>query len=707
MLESYIRARKEGQRQVRHDVAEGRYPYPPALDDILAGQDAPGMVNVGTFDIPLYLIAGTRTHGRQNSFSRGFMPLLEANSEFAAKWSALAASQAEEGFHEPIRVFEYCQRFYVQEGNKRVSVARFIDAPTIAAHVTRVVPMAFDEDGMRMYRAFSAFFRACPIYGITVEDEASYARLARMAGRDLKTPWPDEAVSALRATFAKFRKEFFARGGDRLDIELGDAFLRFLMVCEYADALELTQSEVSSVVERMWGEFKVAASSDAVAYLEDPSNGGPTMARGLAVLAKNAVRPARPLTIAFIYDDDEQYSGWVAEHDRGRRELELRMPGVVRTLAFPECESNAAFAAAVEEAASEDADLVVTVQPTQMTQALRAAIEHPEMSFLNCSLSLEHSAVRTFGCRVYEAKFLLGLVAGSMAENHQVGYIAESPVYGTVSEINAFAAGVAAVDPGAEIHLGWISTCDYNWRADMSAAGVSVVCGRDAKTPADPFGAWGLFRYEADGSTTQLGHPVWNWARYYELIVRSMRNDVWRREGLENPDQALNYWWGMSTGVLDVELTDAVPAGVAVVMGVMREAIMKQKLNPFALVPADMAGEIETSERISPEEIIRMSWLADNVIGRLPRERELKPDSREQVEVAGIISVEIGIEEEPGQPAAEAADVDGVAAEGTVGSSPSSTSASEPSPATAAFAVPASAEDGATAEVSAEKGAGA
>ena len=433
-----------------------------------------------------------------------------------------------------------------------------------------------------------------------------------------------------------------------MDIELGDAFLRFLMVCEYADALELTQSEVSSVVGRMWGEFKVAASSDAVAYLEDPSNGGPTMARGLAVLAKNAVRPARPLTIAFIYDDDEQYSGWVAEHDRGRRELELRMPGVVRTLAFPECESNAAFAAAVEEAASEDADLVVTVQPTQMTQTLRAAIEHPEMSFLNCSLSLEHSAVRTFGCRVYEAKFLLGLVAGSMAENHQVGYIAESPVYGTVSEINAFAAGVAAVDPGAEIHLGWISTCDYNWRADMSAAGVSVVCGRDTKTPTDPFGAWGLFRYEADGSTTQLGHPVWNWARYYELIVRSMRNDVWRREGLENPDQALNYWWGMSTGVLDVELTDAVPAGVAVVMGVMREAIMKQKLNPFALVPADMAGEIETPERISPEEIIRMSWLADNVIGRLPRERELKPDSREQVEVAGIISVEIGIEEEPG-----------------------------------------------------------
>lgn len=76
----------------------------------------------------------------------------------------------------------------MQESKKRVSVARFIDAPpSITAHVTRVVPMAFDEDGMRMYRAFSAFFRVCPIYGITVEDEASYARLARMAGRDLET----------------------------------------------------------------------------------------------------------------------------------------------------------------------------------------------------------------------------------------------------------------------------------------------------------------------------------------------------------------------------------------------------------------------------------------------------------------------------------------------------------------------------------------
>ncbi len=128
------------------------------------------------------------------------------------------------------------QRFCVQESKKRVSVARFIDAPSFTAHVTRVVPMAFDEDGMHMYRAFSAFFRVCPIYGITVEDEASYARLARMAGRDLETLWPDEAVSALRATFAKFCKAFFAREGERLSIELGDVFLRFLMVCEYADA---------------------------------------------------------------------------------------------------------------------------------------------------------------------------------------------------------------------------------------------------------------------------------------------------------------------------------------------------------------------------------------------------------------------------------------------------------------------------------------
>ena len=126
MLEDYRKARKLAYARVQKDVAAGQYPYPPALDDILKGEGYQAEVPIGLSEIDISLIAGTKTRGRQNSFSSNFMPLPESSSEFAMKWSDLIDSQRAEGIREPIVVFEFMQRFYVQEGNKRVSVLRYL-----------------------------------------------------------------------------------------------------------------------------------------------------------------------------------------------------------------------------------------------------------------------------------------------------------------------------------------------------------------------------------------------------------------------------------------------------------------------------------------------------------------------------------------------------------------------------------------------------
>ena len=81
---------------------------------------------MGTMEIDIDLIAGTRTRGRQNTFATNFMPLPESGSEFSMKWSDLIDSQRAEGIRDPIVVYEFMQRFYVQEGNKRVSVLRYL-----------------------------------------------------------------------------------------------------------------------------------------------------------------------------------------------------------------------------------------------------------------------------------------------------------------------------------------------------------------------------------------------------------------------------------------------------------------------------------------------------------------------------------------------------------------------------------------------------
>ena len=91
-------------------------------------------------EIPLFLVVGTKTKGRQGAFAPDFMPAMEPDSEFASKWEALLQSQYEEGIRDPILVYEYMRRFYVLEGNKRVSVSKYVGGTTILAEVHRILP---------------------------------------------------------------------------------------------------------------------------------------------------------------------------------------------------------------------------------------------------------------------------------------------------------------------------------------------------------------------------------------------------------------------------------------------------------------------------------------------------------------------------------------------------------------------------------------
>ena len=642
MLEDYAKARKLGLKQVERDISEGRYPYPPALDDILKNQGYQGEVPVGLAEVDLSLIAGTKTRGRQNMFSSSFLPIAEPGSEFAMKWSDLIDSQREEGLRDPIVVFEYLQRFYVQEGNKRVSVSRYLGMPTILASITRVTPMPSDEKALRLYHEFTRFYRVCPVYGIIANEEGFYARLAALLDQDLDHPWPEDVVRDLRAVFGIFSASFRARGGEKLDLAIGNAFATYLTIFGFEHVRSLPPAKVDEEVGRIWGEFVVTQGEGARAYLEDPAHGHTAPLPKLKNIAKTTVL-AKPFRVAFVYDRNPLSSGWIALHERGREKLEMRLGATVSTVAYTDRSSDAAFDQAIDEAMGFGADLVITCAPTQMRQVTRAAAEHPGPAWLNCSVSLSHSVVRGFYGRMYEAKFLLGALAASLAEHHRVGYVAESPVFSTVAEINAFAIGAAMVDPYVKVHLKWFSAKGRDWRRELREEGVHIVSGRDYANPLAPKESWGLYRADDNGTETHLADPVWKWGRYYEMLVRSIRNDTWKKEGTRTQGHSINYWWGMSAGVLDVRISDAVPNGQRTLVDVLRQSVLSGRVHPFTgrlvaqgsdVVQGDDAG------RLTSEQIVRMRWLNENVIGRLPDQGELDRDGLVEVEVAGVIPVD-------------------------------------------------------------------
>ena len=202
--DDYKKAQKMAQREYKAKAAKGEFPFVQALDDVAPDSGTMSQRYLGTFEIPTWLIVGTKTRARQNSFAANFLPLLDHGTEFSMKWENLYMAQLEEGFKDAILVYEYLHRFYVQEGNKRVSVSRFLDNPMIMAQVYRIMPPKEILDEHPIYKEFLDFYRVCPIYDLDCREPGSYRQIAKLLGRSIDAdaePWPDDLVESLRSAY--------------------------------------------------------------------------------------------------------------------------------------------------------------------------------------------------------------------------------------------------------------------------------------------------------------------------------------------------------------------------------------------------------------------------------------------------------------------------------------------------------------------------
>ena len=112
-LDDYMKAYRLGKRDYQARMLRGEKPTLAVLDDIMPEKGCYHEVSLGIVQVPIERIAGTKTVGRSNSFAGNFMPILQTDSEFAVKWMKLSESQANEGIRDPIKAYEYMNRFYV------------------------------------------------------------------------------------------------------------------------------------------------------------------------------------------------------------------------------------------------------------------------------------------------------------------------------------------------------------------------------------------------------------------------------------------------------------------------------------------------------------------------------------------------------------------------------------------------------------------
>ena len=641
--EEYIKARRMAQKEVRELKVQGKETEPAVLDEILGENYTGAVQEVGLVNIPAERIVGTKTAGRISAFSAGFGPLLPPETEFAQKWMHLcAAHMSDEGIRTPIICYEYLGNFYVQEGNKRVSVLKHFGASQIPGTVYRVLPETSDEPRIQAYHEFLTFYNATGLYDVQFRQPGDYEKLTSYLGKDLNQKWTERERRTFRAYFRYFKEAFFAHRGDKLDLLPEEALLLWLKVYPFRDLGNKTADEIKQALSALWSDV-VSISQDSPMELDVAAD------TELKSSLLNTILPMAPssLRVAFVYQLDTESSTWARGHKEGAEYMQKVLSNRVSIRHYFHADSPEEAEQLLEQAVEDGADVVFATTPRLSRATLKMAVKYPRVRFLNCSVDAPYSSVRTYYSRIYEAKFITGAIAGAMATNNRIGYVGTNPIFGVPASINAFALGAQLTNPRARITLRW--TCEGGDPVeDFIQSGINVISNKDVPT-ADKkyleFGTYGTYMVE-NGILSPLGSPVWLWGHFYENVIRTILNGNWDK-GHDNR-HAVNYWWGMASGVIDVRLAENLPDGVVQLCNMLRDGLRNGTLDPFRRRVIAQDGRVinDGSRTLSMEELLHMDWLCENVEGEIPPFENLAPFAKAIVRELGIYRDAIPMEKE-------------------------------------------------------------
>ncbi len=580
--------------------ANRKNPLPYLEDDI----SSLSTENLGISEIPISMIKGTFTDTRSNAFSDNWMPLLDESSEFAYKWSRLYDSQIEEGLRDPIKVYEYKRSFYVIEGNKRVSVMSYLQAPVIMADVIRVLPAPEDTDSYRLYQEYTAFQKCTGIWNILFTINGGYEKLAAEASMDLVNVWPKDLSRNLQGAFFRFSQICEDISKRKTRVNISDAFLLYFSIFTLDSLLDRDRRTLRSRTERIWNEFTLQDSSLSETPVQSKKK-----ALDLSWLIPR-YNEHHPMKISFLYEGNSLLDRWPADHETGRMYISKRFEGIVTT-------DSAIYTKDILNEVSASHDLVITASRNLLKDTLAAAADHPETMFLNFSAPLESHVIRTYYGRTYELLYLTGILAALLTKEDFVLYRHGSYQPETVSCLNAFAAGVSLIDQKIKIVL----YSDENEKAltDRYPADLAFLY-----QPEDDAVLPGLYRI-TDGQYQNLATVIWNWPVFYKKII----SDYLFKENNSGSDELQGgYWLGLASGVIDLHLSDSLHPNIHKAVRIFKNDIIDKRIDPFEGPLKDQNGitAVQQDEALSVRQIISMNWLLENIIGDLPEDLIYRSD---------------------------------------------------------------------------------
>ncbi|MBN1830063.1 MAG: BMP family ABC transporter substrate-binding protein [Deltaproteobacteria bacterium] len=336
-------------------------------------------------------------------------------------------------------------------------------------------------------------------------------------------------------------------------------------------------------------------------------------------VAGTALAAEKELKVGFIYVSPVGDAGWSYAHDQGRKFIE-KLPGV--TTSFVEAVPEGADSERVMlNMARKGYDVIFATSYGYMDPMLKVAKQFPKTVFMHCSGFKLNSNMGNYFGRIYQARYLSGMVAGAMTKKGILGYVAAFPIPEVMRGINAFALGAQSVNPGVQVRVVWTKTW-YDPAKEKEAAkslldvGADVIAQhQDSPAPQEAAQERGVYSigYNTDMSSfapkSHLVAPIWNWGPFYKEVVEQVRAGSWKSQST---------WHGLEKGIVDLSpMSSMVPKDVQEKVLKTKTAISSGKFLVFTGPIKDQSGKVRIDKGVVPpdKELLGMNWFVQGVVG--------------------------------------------------------------------------------------------
>ena len=337
--------------------------------------------------------------------------------------------------------------------------------------------------------------------------------------------------------------------------------------------------------------------------------------------------PPQPLKIGFVYVAPVTSAGWVHQHDEARKAVEAALGDQVKTTFVENVAEGADAERVIRDLASQGHQLIFTPSFGYMEPTLKVARDFPNVKFESITGYKTAPNVAVANARYYEGRYLAGVAAGRMTQSNLAGYVAGFPIPEVLQGINAFTLGMRSVNPKAQVKVIWLNAW-FDPPREREAAmtlfnqDVDVVAFHTGSTAvmaaAQERGKMAV-AYHSDMRKTapdaQIVAVTHQWGDYYTRRTQAVLDGSWKSASL---------WGGVKEGMVRVgDFGPRVPTAVQEEVLARQKDIGAGRLHPFHAKAAVRDNEgrevIPAGRTLTDEQILRMHWLAEGVLGTLAK----------------------------------------------------------------------------------------